>query len=221
MSERGTSEAKTSRFNLESLEPRVLLSGDSVLLAEVQRSLEDGEARAASAPVQAIVEQIDASSLGAMAPSTAHGSQAAGDHDIQVTWGSGWLGDTPSEPEPVAAWAESDQAEPSTGSDESLVGVREARSLVIRTAASSTPDVTASAAADRDVITEESFVLPEGDSTSRPPATGPPAISDTTADLTKFEPGNHANSDLVNPILADGARYSCLTNRWVSALAQA
>ncbi|MBK8118794.1 MAG: LEPR-XLL domain-containing protein [Sulfuritalea sp.] len=48
------------KFRLEALEPRVLLSGDSMVAAVAYQALLDAEAKGASVGVTAIVEQLDA-----------------------------------------------------------------------------------------------------------------------------------------------------------------
>ena len=82
------------RFRLEPLEPRVLLSGDSIVVAVAYQALLDGEAKAAAAGVTAVVEQLDANTNtdSSAADTGNNGSSAASNSssDPSVAWPESW-----------------------------------------------------------------------------------------------------------------------------------
>ena len=88
-----------SKYQLEPLEPRVLLSGDSLLIAAVaQQVLQDPQVTGSTANNPAVVHQLDATSV----HSSAADASAAGESSVSVAWGEGWQ-TTPESTAPDAA----------------------------------------------------------------------------------------------------------------------
>src|SRR5688572_24800208 len=89
----GPGDARSSshgKFLLEPLEPRVLLSADSIL-GEVYRSLLDDEAQGPGRDYAVIVEEIDAATSAEIA--AADGEEfggAASENSPKVTWPESW-----------------------------------------------------------------------------------------------------------------------------------
>lgn len=82
-------EAGARRFNLDSLEPRILLSGASVL-AELARMVEPGEQLDASEPPEVIVEEIDASLKSEIGLAGLSDPRATDAENVSVVWPAGW-----------------------------------------------------------------------------------------------------------------------------------
>ena len=81
------------KFILEPLEPRVLLSADSIL-GEVYRSLIADEAERDGSQFAVIVEEIDAATSAEIAAADGqYSGSAASESAPQVTWGEGWEDD--------------------------------------------------------------------------------------------------------------------------------
>ncbi|HEU4646005.1 MAG TPA: LEPR-XLL domain-containing protein, partial [Burkholderiales bacterium] len=92
----GAADARLSphgKFLLEPLEPRVLLSADSIL-GEVYRSLLDDEARAEGAEFAVIVQEIDAATSAEISAADGNGFGSAQEQIApSVAWPEGWQTD--------------------------------------------------------------------------------------------------------------------------------
>src|SRR5690242_10206650 len=78
------------KFLLEPLEPRVLLSADSIL-GEVYRTLANDEAERDGSQFAVIVEEIDAATSAEIAAAGSENSGAAASESAPVVaWGDGW-----------------------------------------------------------------------------------------------------------------------------------
>ncbi len=95
------------KFRLEPLEPRVLLSADSIIVAIGYQALMDAEAKEAGNSSTAIVEQADPDT-GAESKSTdrSAGTDATAGPKVSVAWSESWLtgSATDSETDPEAAY---------------------------------------------------------------------------------------------------------------------
>ena len=78
-------------FKLEALEPRILLSGDSLIASEIQRTLIEDEAMGAGARVEAVIENIDAATkaeIASVGADNCGGAQAQ--LGVSVAWSESW-----------------------------------------------------------------------------------------------------------------------------------
>ncbi len=172
-----------AKFKLEALEPRLLLSGDTPLLAEAYRAMVADEANAASLPQEIHFQQLDAATRDEISAARQGSDSAAGaaSTGVSVAWGQGW------------ASSETAQTGASVSSDSVTGGVGDTQPMSLATRAEAADDTRLStqssyAAADSDQPPADAAPANAGPGASQdlitdtfpkvPPARGPPPAVD-------------------------------------------
>ena len=192
---RDSSSQARGRFRLEPLEPRVLLSGDSIIAVVALQTLQDAHANGAADAPAAIVEQLDAGPAAQFAAADrGQDPGAATGVKTSVAWPAGW--------QPSAASGAKNDAETA------VVGKQESQLEDAATADSATPQATQLEQVKADVAAQDKSadangsaavgmagddqVVTSPDTTQQP--RGPPAESVPSAVVIAAEAFN--NNDL-------------------------
>jgi len=164
-----------SKFLLEPLEPRVLLSADSIV-GEVYRSLLDDEARGPGADFAVIVEEIDAATSAEITAADGNGfGSAASETSPTVAWPEGWQAGALEDSAGTSDSASLDFPESGVPAPELVAAQAPAAALIEQAAGASTALRNSDSGDDSELSTiglDDSFasIIPDSNLARGPPA---------------------------------------------------
>jgi len=211
-----------AQFKLEALEPRLLLSGDTPLLAEALRSVVAKESNAASLQQDVHIQVLDAATRAEIATVSQAdgGASQAESAGLSVAWGRGWqVASTPLDGASVTnatAGSEDLLVAPAPASDRAAASAEASTTQGSGTPATSSDDTAAAPSGAPVVTPPESF--PQSALARGPPAHDSVAVSVAAADslhdnlaspsLTpRADPEQPAAAQQMLDSGADGAAY--------------
>jgi Ca2+-binding RTX toxin-like protein len=197
-----------AKFRLEQLEPRVLLSGDTPLVAEVYRSLVDDKNDVGGAEYEATILQLDAATSAEIAASSGADFGAAQNQiTANVVWPEGWQSAAAEDKveDNISAAATLDVAAAAADNTD----VQSAEVVMLQQAATTTDTPKNIDAADDNssaALANQDYLASTVPVTELP--TGPPADGQITSALVAEDALNYSELSLSNSSVADEGEVS-------------